>query len=247
MTEKGIEGFRIGISPKGKIMSLLLEHFQKTQDLLLSEFKASQQFQSSKILGDARELFIQEFLESHLPSKFYIGKSGEIIDCFGGHTEELDIIIYSENIPKLSVRRQNIYLREGVSLVIEVKSNLNSCELQRDIRKTKTIKSLKAVPILQSATFSDVIIEAPIIPVYIFAYKSINLEKIVEQIRNLNVEQCPEFIGVLEHGFIKKTKTDEGVEIKKNPDSVLAELFFYILDATSSWAYIRYDWSKYIK
>jgi hypothetical protein len=230
-------------------MSLLLEHFKRTQDLLLKEFGVSQQFQSSKILGDVREFFIQEFLESHLPSRFYIGKSGEIIDGYGGHTDELDIIIYSENVPKLSVQGRNMYLREGVSVVIEVKSTLDSCKLQQDIQKTKIIKSLKASPILQSVALY-VTREAPIIPVYIFAYQSdITLEKIAEQIKELNLEQRPEFIGILGRGFIRKTpkNTDEGFEIKKNPDIVLAQLFFDILDATSSFCYIKYDWGVYVQ
>ncbi len=225
-------------------MSLLLEHFKRTQDLLLKEFEVSRQFQSSKILGDVREFFIQEFLESHLPSRFYIGKSGEIIDGYGGHTDELDIIIYSENVPKLSVQGRNMYLREGVSLVIEVKSTLDSCKLRQDIQKTKIIKSLKASPILQSVVLHET---APIIPVYIFAYQSdITLEKIAEQIQELNLEQRPELIGILGRGFIRKTpqNTDEGFEIKKNPDIVLAQLFFDILDATSSFCYIKNKYGR---
>ncbi len=229
-------------------MSLLLEHFKRTQDLLLSEFKVSQQFQSTKILGDAREFFIQEFLEGHLPSRFHIGKNGEIIDGFGGHTEELDIIIYSENIPKLSVQGRNMYLREGVSLVIEVKSTLDSCKLQRDIRKTKTIKNLRPVRILRSVAF-DVTTEAPIIPVYIFAYQSdITLGKIAEQIQDLSLEQSPELICVLGRGFIEQAGENSGeLKIVENSDCVLAKLFFSILSATSSFGYFKYDWSGYLK
>jgi len=230
-------------------MSLLLEHFKRTQDLLLKEFEVSQQFQSSKILGDVREFFVQEFLADHLPSRFHIGKSGEIIDGFGGHTDELDIIIYSENMPKLSVQGHSMYLREGVSLVIEVKSTLDSCKLQQDIQKTKTIKSLKAAPITQSVgVFVET--EVPIIPVYIFAYQSkITLDKITEQIKELNLEQCPEFIGVLGRGFVRKTpqNTDKGVKIEANPDTVLAQLFFDILNATSGFSYFKYDWGACVQ
>lgn len=230
-------------------MSLLVEHFKRTQDLLLSGFKVSQQFQSSKILGDVREFFIQEFLESHLPSRFHIGKNGAIIDGFGGQTEELDIIIYSENMPKLSVQGRNMYLREGVSLVIEVKSTLDSCKLQKDIRKTKTIKGLKFAPVLRSASFFSVSREPPPVRVYIFAYQSkITLEKIIEQTQDLSLEQRPELICVLERGFIEKAETNAGeLKIVKDSDTVLAKLFFKILNATSSFGYFEYDWGVYTK
>ena len=229
-------------------MSLLLEHFKRTQDLLSSGFELSQQFQSSKILGDVREFFVQEFLENHLPSRFHIGKNGAIIDGFGGQTEELDIIIYSENIPKLSVQGRNMYLREGVSVVIEVKSTLDRCELQRDIRKTKTIKSLQPAPISKSIAF-NVTTEAPIIPVFIFAYQSkITLETIGEQIKNLSFEELPELICVLNRGFIRKVKeNDKKLEIIERSDLVLTQLFFYILNFTSGFGYFEYDWSVYTK
>jgi hypothetical protein len=93
--------------------------------------------------GDERENPVAEFLRKVLPPRFNLRK-GEAVDLLGAKSPQLDIVIFD--------RERNFPLYEGQTIVLaaeallaagEVKSCLNSAEVERSVRAAEKLKSLR--------------------------------------------------------------------------------------------------------
>ncbi len=120
------------------------------EGVLLASSKVAANTGHSLHKGTPREIFIREFLESHLAETVAIG-TGEVIDSESmpnppptRQRNQYDIIIYKKNYPKLAIGGGiSAFLCESVVATIEVKSTLTKDELQSSARAARAAKLLK--------------------------------------------------------------------------------------------------------
>ena len=100
-------------------------------------------FKHRGLKGVEREGIVREFLTKYLPKVFGIA-TGEIVATDGTTSSQQDIIIYdSFRCPLLYNEKstQVVYI-EGVSVVIEVKSVLDSLEIEKSIINISSVKKM---------------------------------------------------------------------------------------------------------
>lgn len=118
------------------------KYFASLERALLSQAEATNIFSSGTSIGRAREIFIHEFLEKHLPSRLVI-RRGEIIDSFGNNSGEVDAIIVDHDSPAYNIGGESLVSAEAAVAGIEVKSDLTGDDLKDAVNKTCLIKGLK--------------------------------------------------------------------------------------------------------
>jgi len=127
-------------------MGLLKAHMDSVEDHLLAISRVPANSGHSLHKGTPREAFIREYLENHLSQNLAIG-TGEIVDADsrpGAARNQIDIVLYRRNYPKLSFGGGiNAFLAESVVAIIEVKSTLTSDELGKSIRVARRVKELR--------------------------------------------------------------------------------------------------------
>lgn len=124
---------------------MLKAHMDIIEDSLIAKSRIQENTGHSLHKGTPREVFIKEFLESHLPGNVSIG-TGEIIDCNsrpGEQRNQYDIIIYKKEFPKLDFGGGIFgYLIESVVATIEVKSTLTKEEFKKAAKAAYNSKRL---------------------------------------------------------------------------------------------------------
>ena len=103
---------------------------------------SSGQFTTPVDSGDAREDFLSDFLQRHLPN-WLILTSGELVDNDGLNSPQQDIVIYRPDIPhfKIADRKELLFI-EGAISTIEVKSNLDTDNLKSALKNIANIKRM---------------------------------------------------------------------------------------------------------
>ncbi|MDD5651122.1 MAG: hypothetical protein PHF86_12030 [Candidatus Nanoarchaeia archaeon] len=122
-------------------MSKIKSYFIDVSKVLEAQSKLSSNIHHKGLIGQNRELFIQNFIIKSFPKKFVIG-TGEIIDSEDKLSKQADIVIYDEFMPSFDYGSSKHFLSSGVLAHIEVKSNLTSNELKKALDITKSIKVL---------------------------------------------------------------------------------------------------------
>lgn len=125
---------------------MLRRHFDYIERLLLAQSRVVADAGHPIHKGAPREYFIRSFLESHISGRAAFG-TGEIIDADSEPSEDrnqIDIIIYSPDYPKLSLGGGiDVFIAESVIATIEVKSVLDEAGLKRSIKAANRVKQLK--------------------------------------------------------------------------------------------------------
>lgn len=96
--------------------------------------------------GTLRENFIKEFVTGHIGEDLGVS-SGEIFDServIGDPANQIDVIIYTRNFPKIRIVSDDInaFMCESVHATIEVKSNLAQDELSSTYKVATKIANL---------------------------------------------------------------------------------------------------------
>lgn len=124
---------------------ILHQHFENIESFLLAQSKIPSISGHTANKGRPRESFIASFLEKHMSSKISIG-TGEIINFasyVGEQRNQIDIVLYHNDYPILNLGGDvDIFLKESVASIIEVKSILDKNGLEQCISTTKKIKEL---------------------------------------------------------------------------------------------------------
>ena len=130
---------------------MLKSHMDSIEEVLLAQAKVQVNTGHSLHKGTPREVFVRDYLVSHLPSNLTIG-TGEIIDCNskpGEKRNQFDIVIYKNNYPKLDFGGEiSGFLIESVVATIEVKSTLREVDIENSILAAHKVKSLESSMIL---------------------------------------------------------------------------------------------------
>lgn len=115
------------------------------KDLVLSFDKAGLGT-TAGLVGSAKEHPVRTRLEHILPAGIAVG-SGCVIDSYGETSRQMDVVLYEKNIcPIYSINdapETTYYPCEGVVAVGEIKSSLDSDELEDIFLKMESVKRLK--------------------------------------------------------------------------------------------------------
>lgn len=127
-------------------VKMLVSHMAKLEKSLLTLYDIPAGSKHGGIRGNARESFLREFLEDHLPETLTVG-TGEIIDSKSRPDEQrpqCDIVIYKKNYPQLPLGGgAYAYLAESVVATVEVKSTLDNDGLIQSVISANKIKQLQ--------------------------------------------------------------------------------------------------------
>lgn len=122
----------------------LKEHFQHQASIIEAMARASE----SELFirnndAENRESFCRLFLSAHLPPGFRV-TSGEIVDCIGHPTGQLDVVIVNSACPTMSLEEDMFspMLADNVLSVLEVKTTLSKDSMAKALRQLRPIKAL---------------------------------------------------------------------------------------------------------
>lgn len=120
----------------------LCRHFEAQRQLLWARGQSAVDLNSLTI-GDAREWFVRDFLEAHLPANLEVG-SGHLIDE-DWTSPQIDLLITRDSALSLPLGPASLYFASGVVACVEVKSTLDGrgvaqagetfCSLGSDVLK----------------------------------------------------------------------------------------------------------------
>jgi len=109
----------------------------------LEDSRVAKDYDNQALKGRAREIFISDLLVPFLDRSFGVC-SGIIIDSYNKHSKQIDIIVYDSRIvpPVMLTAGEGIIPYEAVLATIEVKSKLNTRELEKSVHNARSIKVL---------------------------------------------------------------------------------------------------------
>lgn len=241
-------------------MTLLEEHFARVQDVLLSQFDVAKSLAAKVDIGEARQVFIDQCLKDYLPAKALVG-SGEIVDSQDSRSGQIDVIVYRDDTPKLSVADRDVFLCEGVYCTVEVKSTIDKERLYEAMESVRRVKALE-----KSGAGGAYIGTTPPpnrIRSYVFAYSGIDMNTlrnhVAEYIKAKGIKFADEgfdMLCVLRKGIIVK---NDGFFFERNEQNVKYEImssdietntlllfFLHLLKNVSGLSLVSYDYSKYL-
>jgi len=165
----------------------LKSHFEAIRQMLSAQCDLAASL-SPWVTGGAREWFVREFLEKHLPGNLRVGtghvKSGD------GWSKQQDIIIAKGSGLALPIGPSGLYFPDGIVACIEVKSQLSASDLVETVG-----------PNFESLPDADVL---KIVVTYHLANRSTHRSVIYEdeRVQALSARQCPDLIVVLDNAPI---------------------------------------------
>ncbi len=129
--------------------AVLDEYFQAREGVLLAQYQNSKLQHAAKNKGANREDFCRLFLDQVLPFRLRL-TTGEVWDCYGCKTGELDLVVVRDDCPRLTFDGgQTTCLVEGVHAAIEVKSNLTRDKLREALVTLKNVQNLVPLGLVQ--------------------------------------------------------------------------------------------------
>lgn len=195
----------------------LTETFSAINEQMIIDFeKKTNQLEHLGDRGVARENILKDFLDQYLPKKYAISK-GEIVDSEGNRSKQCDLIIYDHlSCPILYVSKDSqIFPAESVYAVIQVKSVLNTHEVESSINNIKSVKMLNRE-------------NGPIAGI-VFGYKTDTktnpMVKLSERIRKINASdsanQYVDLWTVLNNGLICLIGEEEKVTANQERERIM--------------------------
>lgn len=190
------------------------------------------------VTGEILENTVRRFLTDYFPRSLGI-TSGFIVDVNGNETKQMDVIIYDAFRTPTFINSENIRVIpvECVYAVIEVKSRINTKDLNEILANMKSLKSL------QKTAYTPRYMDAPVtwesygtpepywpINYYVFAFDSINLKSIKEKIEQYNnenmlpVSKRIDAVCVMKKGIICNYTKDNKITFLPGNETHLGEL-----------------------
>lgn len=164
--------------------------------------------------GDSREITVNNFIRSYLPSDFQV-KKGKIYSLKSS-SNNIDCVVLAPNHPRLITPKREVILAEGVYAAIEVKPDISvlteNSELFRALKQIESVKKLDR----QTEFFTTLKkLNSPVKPDYfykipsvIFSFHSADIKKTVkficEKVKEgiIYEEGIPDLIVTLDKGIL---------------------------------------------
>lgn len=117
--------------------------FEQAAKKLRQEFDELTTVPHNALKGSEAEQLVRKFLGDHIPKRFAVG-SGFIIDPHDTVSRQTDVVVYdSFNCPVYRASDSaGIFPSDNVAAVVEVKSSLNTAELEDCFEKISSVKRL---------------------------------------------------------------------------------------------------------
>jgi hypothetical protein len=122
----------------------LLQALRNEAAKLTADLENSNLFAQMGDRGSHREMIIKNFLRPFLPECYGLS-SGEVFSADGAQSAQIDVVVYDAVFSAVLFRNQNhsLFPAESVFGAVEVKSELNSAELERACQNSSRLKSLQ--------------------------------------------------------------------------------------------------------
>lgn len=111
------------------------------------KFEASNLYSHNLTKGEVRERVLENYIRPFLPACYGLG-SGQVFSSDGNDSRQADIVIY-DAVFSIVLRMDEKHLllpAESVFGSVEVKSSLNSEELDSAVKNVRSLKALKRAP-----------------------------------------------------------------------------------------------------
>lgn len=228
---------------------------EKTMDSIAKKMQIdyenlTKQIEHKGLKGRAREIVIKHFLKAYLPH-FLDVESGEIISSKGDVSRETDVVIFDRLRCPIFLREDEVHIFpiESVYAVVEVKSFLNSNELEDCVEKIRSVKQMPKLAYFEQAgvikqrciMFGRQYEYFPTLG-FVFAFDSIGLDILCENLEMINstgqigLDKRVDTICILKKGVIANLREDGKVSYAPEPGSKLYRietdrslLLFYLL------------------
>ncbi|WP_198368490.1 DUF6602 domain-containing protein [Roseomonas rosulenta] len=227
---------------------------------LALDASGAENFEHRGIKGNERALALADFLRSHLPSIFAVGK-GEAIDFKDNRSGELDLFLYDRmSAAPIQSSSENILVpAEAIYAVIEVKSILTGDEIEKCLNSAKKVRALRPFKekFLPAATDGKTFENHFRCPYYVFAYRS-NLseknwaQKEFDRIKaSAKLCKCEvdvvDRVFVLDRGIIHPQARSAVAE--ENPKGLFLEFYVHLMNFLTRERGRRppIDWMAYAK
>jgi len=187
---------------------ILLEFLNNSTDLLLLHNEHMKIIKDPGNLGSAREGLIKNFLSNNLPPAINYD-SGEVFDCEGNRSNQMDIILTSVLSPRLNMAAGVVLFPVDTILsVIEVKSKLTSTgSLIKALKNCESIKKLETINYKVNLRISNTNLEMNKVPYILFAYDGCKYPTLLNSLYshyNGNTSRlvfAPDIIFILSEGY----------------------------------------------
>ncbi len=189
---------------------MINKFFSISREILLNKFELSLLADHSTVLGNAREIFIREFLEKILPTDIEY-KTGQITNLEKSLSNQCDIILQKKSSPRLGLADSNqISFYEFVLSILEVKSYLDESAIKEarihidNILKlgieneTSTYNNVTNLERKIKTGGSDYIVYG--IPYFIIAYRGMKISTLKNHLKKYNLETS----SLLTKDFLKE-------------------------------------------
>ncbi len=231
--------------------------------------KLEQEYYGSKIedhhpdTGSNREIIVREWLTQHLPRTVTPEIGGKILDETGFISEQIDLVIYNNGLPRFGANEKSYYFAEGVITAIQVKSKLTRSTLTSAIKNLATVKNCK----VQQAGMSIGTPRACILT-GIFAFEKedkdfSSLQSIIDALKRHEKKGLPvvNFIYINRRAYIvynegawehisddgKRTMHPEGYLLLNNSENCLWRMVLSISNEAVKDIALGYDFQKYFQ
>ncbi|MFJ4225898.1 DUF6602 domain-containing protein [Microbacterium sp. NPDC089695] len=130
--------------PDAEVAARLSASFAAQEARLQATLAAARaEMEHRGLRGDAVERGVREFLSKHMPRRYTVG-TGEIIDRFGHRSAQTDVLLLTDEQPFVNeADTSGQYLVEGVGAAGEVKTVLNSSELDDILDKGAKLRQIR--------------------------------------------------------------------------------------------------------
>lgn len=205
----------------------LKEYFEAFERMLKDQFDLSTGASGGHIgaMGENRERILIDFFQKHIPSRFSVEQRGIIFDSVYNRSDQVDIIIYEHNYPKLGGQNPTLYFVEGVGGFVEVKSTLGKDTLAESLKNIASVKRLRLSP---TNVFIGNISQPVLIFGGVFAFKNkLSNQDIFRILEESEIEKrfLPDFIYSNDGLFL--FKSIDGSLVPASSDST--KLFYFLI------------------
>lgn len=195
---------------------MINKFFSVSREMLLNKFELSSLADHSTVLGNAREIFVREFLEKILPTDIEY-RTGQITNLERNLSNQCDIILQKKSSPRLGLADSNqISFYEYVLSILEIKSNLNEKAIKEAREHIENILKLGIENKLSASNNNVTNLMRKIktgvsnyaiygIPYFIIAYRGMQISTLEEKLKKYNLETS----NLLTEEFLKNKSIEE--------------------------------------
>lgn len=195
---------------------MINKFFSVSREILLNKFELSSLAEHSTVLGNAREIFVREFLEKILPTDIEY-KTGQISNLERNLSNQCDIILQKKSSPRLGLADSNqISFYEFALSILEVKSYLDEEAIENARKHIENILKLGIENELSAHNDNVIKLMRKIkigvssyivygIPYFIIAYRGMQISTLEEKLKKYNLETS----DLITKEILKKISTEE--------------------------------------